>query len=61
MTSTATSAETSSFGNGGDDILRGGAWRDTMDGGNGNDACTLTDPSGLVETRTTCERGVFGA
>ena len=31
-----------------------------MDGGKGNDACTLTDPSGNVEIRTKCERGVFG-
>jgi hypothetical protein len=47
-------------GDGGDDILRVGAWLDTMDGGNGFDACTLTDPSGNDEVRTSCERGVFG-
>ena len=47
-------------GNQGDDILRGGAWIDRMNGGSGFDACTLTDPSGNVEVRTACERGVFG-
>ncbi len=49
------------FGDGGDDVLRGGAWLDTMNGGAGNnDGCTLTDPSGNVETRINCEGGVFG-
>lgn len=48
------------FGQGGDDVLRGGAWRDTMNGGAGeNDGCTITDPSGLVETRIGCETGVY--
>ena len=47
-------------GNDGNDVIRGGAWLDTMDGGNGRDGCTLTDPAGLVETRTNCESGVFG-
>ena len=47
-------------GNEGNDVIRGGAWLDTMDGGPGNDGCTLTDPAGLVESRTSCETGVFG-
>ena len=47
-------------GEGGDDVLRGGGWLDTFDGGPGNDGCTLNDPAGLVETRTNCEKGVFG-
>lgn len=48
------------FGDEGDDVLRGGAWIDVMNGGPQNDGCTLTDPSGLVETRVSCETGVFG-
>jgi len=48
------------FGGNGDDVLRGGAWLDTFDGGNGNDGCTLTDPSGNVEPRVGCETGLFG-
>lgn len=48
------------FGNEGDDVLRGGAWIDTFDGGPGSDGCTLTDPSGNIETRVSCETGVFG-
>ena len=47
-------------GNAGLDIIRGGAWRDTMNGGAGTDGCTLTDPAGIVETRISCETGVFG-
>ena len=48
------------FGDNGNDVLRGGAWLDTFDGGDGNDGCTLSDPSGNVEPRTSCETGVFG-
>lgn len=48
------------FGEEGDDLLKGGAWIDTMDGGPQNDGCTLTDPSGIIETRLNCEAGVFG-
>lgn len=48
------------FGDGGDDVLRGGAWIDTFDGGPGTDGCTLTDPSGHIEIRISCETGVFG-
>ncbi len=48
------------FGEGGNDVLRGGAWIDTFDGGPGTDGCTLTDPSGNIETRVSCETGVFG-
>ena len=49
------------YGGDGNDVLRGGAWRDVMDGGNGNnDGCTLSDPSGHVEQRVSCEGGVFG-
>ena len=48
------------FGDAGDDVLRGGAWIDTFDGGTGTDGCTLTDPSGNIETRISCESGVFG-
>ena len=48
------------FGEAGDDVLRGGAWRDTMNGGAGEqDGCTINDPTGLVETRTLCETGVY--
>lgn len=47
------------FGQGGSDVIRGGAWRDAMDGGAGSDACTLSDPQGIVETRASCESGVF--
>lgn len=50
------------FGDAGNDTLRGGAWKDVMNGGDGaNDGCTLTDPSGLAETRVDCERGVFAS
>lgn len=48
------------FGDGGDDVARGGAWIDTFHGGTGKDACTLTDPSGNIELRISCETGVFG-
>ncbi len=48
------------FGDGGDDTIRGGAWLDTMNGGSGNDGCTLTDPTGSIEVRISCEAGVFG-
>lgn len=48
------------FGDEGNDVLRGGAWIDTFDGGTGSDGCTLTDPSGNIETRISCETGVFG-
>ena len=48
------------FGDEGNDVLRGGAWIDTMDGGPQTDGCTLTDPSGNVEVRISCETGVFG-
>ncbi len=48
-------------GGNGNDILRGGFALDSFDGGAGtNDACTVTDPNGVVETRIGCERGVFG-
>jgi lysophospholipase L1-like esterase len=48
------------FGDEGKDVLRGGAWIDTMDGGPQTDGCTLTDPSGNIEVRISCETGVFG-
>ncbi len=48
------------FGDEGDDLLKGGAWIDTMDGGPQVDGCTLTDPSGIIESRVNCETGVFG-
>ena len=48
------------FGDEGNDVLRGGAWIDTMDGGPKTDGCTLTDPSGNIEVRISCETGVFG-
>lgn len=48
-------------GDRGNDVLRGGYARDTFNGGAGNnDGCTLSDPNGLIETRTGCEGGVFG-
>ena len=48
-------------GDGGNDVLRGGFARDVFNGGAGNnDGCTLTDPNGVVETRISCEGGVFG-
>ena len=48
-------------GDAGNDVLRGGYARDTFHGGaGGNDGCTLTDPNGIIETRTGCEGGVFG-
>ena len=48
-------------GDGGNDVLRGGFARDAFDGGaGGNDACTLSDPNGLVESRVNCEAGLVG-
>jgi len=49
------------YGEGGNDVLKGGLARDTFDGGPGSDdGCTINDPNGLVERRTGCEGGVFG-
>ena len=48
------------YGNEGEDVLKGGAWIDFFDGGPARDGCTLSDPSGAIEVRISCETGVFG-
>lgn len=44
-------------GDEGNDILKGGGWIDSLDGGEGNDDRCSTIPG---EVRINCERGIFG-